>query len=294
MSAGCFKITAGEKKGVCGARDLDEKKKKHDAAHARSRHEGCGAISLPRAARAFPGRHRRGKTGPHAPPPGLPAALQPPRQRTVPGRFLSQESGGAHPAARGKGEAICATQPALPPPVPPATPQGLSRPRAPAQSPGGARGARTPGLGAGTPGPGAGIPVLGGGDSEPGGGAGTTGFRAGFGRRPPSSLLRGPCGLAAPPAASLPAAARGYPVSAALRPVGPGWGARRGRPGAPRARGRVRGGGGPGLRGPGAGWSRTYAEEEAGLGEQGAVRAAGVRRAGRDTPRPGAWGPVAR
>ena len=156
MSAGCFKITAGEKKGVCGARDLDEKKKKHDAAHARSRHEGCGAISLPRAARAFPGRHRRGKTGPHAPPPGLPAALQPPRQRTVPGRFLSQESGGAHPAARGKGEAICATQPALPPPVPPATPQGLSRPRAPAQSPGGARGARTPGLGAGTPGPGAG------------------------------------------------------------------------------------------------------------------------------------------
>lgn len=221
---------------MCGAQDVDEKKKKHDAAHARGRPEGRGAILLPRAARAFPGRHRRGKTAPHAPPPGLPAALQP-------GKGGRRSARPSRPFPRQPRPRACPA-----PETPPRVPVRAAGRRGP--------GSAARGLGAGTPGP----------------GAGTPGFRAGFGRRPQSRLLRGASGLAAVPAEPLLAAARGYPVSAAPRPMSPGRGARRG---------------GPGLRGPGAGWSRTYAEE-AGLGSGGRSARPGPGERDGDAPRAGA------
>lgn len=133
---------------MCGAQDVDEKKKKHDAAHARGRPEGRGAILLPRAARAFPGRHRRGKTAPHAPPPGLPAALQP-------GKGGRRSARPSRPFPRQPRPRACPA-----PETPPRVPVRAAGRRGPGSAARGL-GAGTPGPGAGTPGAGRGLRVLG-------------------------------------------------------------------------------------------------------------------------------------
>lgn len=271
---------------MCGAQDLDEKKARCSACPRPAR-GAWGHFTAP-GRPSVSGTTPAGEDGPSRPSSGPTRGPAAAKAENRPRAGLVARILGSQPCSpgRGKGDLRGPTVPShagppspAPGPVPPPRPRPESRSARPG---GGGRGARTPGLGRGLRARGRGFQFW---------GAGTPGFRAGFGRRPQSRLLRGPGGLAALPAESLLAAARGYPVSAALRPMSPGWGARRGRPGAPRARGRVRGGGGPGLREPGGAERTRKGRQDWGSRGWSARPGSGERDG--DTPRPGAWRPVA-